>query len=262
MNTVIEIGYTELVEAFLIIAIPIAWMLIYKVRIIKDILIALVRMVLQLILVAVYLEWIFALNSAYINTLWAIFMVLVGIQTSIKRIGLNWRYFAFPFLISSLTTILIIDTFFLGFIIKLPYLFDARYFIPITGMVLGNSLNHNVVGLTTYYEGLRDKSDLYYFILTNSGDHKKACRPFISDAVKKGLNPMIANMSVMGLISLPGMMTGQILGGSSPVVAIKYQVLIMLAIFTGCSINLFLSILLSNRFIFDGYNRFKEEVMK
>ena len=110
-------------------------------------------------------------------------------------------------------------------------------------MVLGNSLNHNIVGLTAWFEGMTKKKELYYFLLTNGGNERNAMRPFIQDALRKGLNPLIATMSVMGLISLPGMMTGQILGGASPAVAIKYQIMIMLAIFTGCTLTLLLSIL-------------------
>jgi putative ABC transport system permease protein len=129
-------------------------------------------------------------------------------------------------------------------------------------MVLGNSLNHNIVGLSSYFNGLSEKSDLYYFLLTNTSNIKLALRPFIGESIKSGLNPLIGTMSVIGLISLPGMMTGQILGGSSPVIAIKYQIMIMLAIFAGCTINLFLSIILSNRFIFDVYGKLKMDMLK
>lgn len=69
-------------------------------------------------------------------------------------------------------------------------------------------------------------------------------------------------MSVIGLISLPGMMTGQILGGSSPVVAIKYQILIMLAVFIGSTVNLMISIVLSNRKIFDSFDTINTTLLK
>jgi putative ABC transport system permease protein len=189
-------------------------------------------------------------------------MISVGVHTSISRVGLNWRYFLIPLFIAGLTSVIIIDAFFLGLILKLDYFFDARYFVPITGMVLGNSLNHNIVGLSSYFKGLSEKSDLYYFLLTNTSNPKLALRPFVGESIKSGLNPLIGTMSVIGLISLPGMMTGQILGGSSPVIAIKYQIMIMLAIFAGCSINLFLSIIFSNQFIFDGYGRLKKNMLK
>ena len=76
-------------------------------------------------------------------------------------------------------------------------------------------------------------------------------------AIVAGLNPLLATMSVIGLISLPGMMTGQILGGASPVIAIKYQVMIMLAIFTGCTLALILSILFTKSFLFDDFDAIK-----
>lgn len=263
MKPTIDIQTLDLTVAFVSMIIPIAFFLYFGMKkTIVSVLIAVGRMAIQLFLVAVYLEWIFNINSAIINSLWVFVMIWVGVFTAIKRIGLNWKFFVIPMFISALTSVLIVDAFFLGVVIKLDYFFDARYFIPVTGMILGNSLNHNIVGLTSYFNGLSEKSELYYFILTNSGDTKLARRPFIADAVKKGLNPMIAMMSVVGLITLPGMMTGQILGGSSPVVAIKYQVIIMLAIFTGCTINLFLSILFSDKFAFDSRNRLKEEVFR
>jgi putative ABC transport system permease protein len=257
MNSITNISLWELAFGFILLVIPILFFLIYRIKIIKDVLISVMRMVIQLTLVAVYLEWIFDINNAWINVLWVTLMIAVGVYTSINRIGLNWKYFILPLFIAGLTSVIIIDSFFLGYVLKLEYLFDARYFIPITGMILGNSLNHNIVGLSSYFKGLTEKSDMYYFLLTNTGNTKLALRPFVGESIKQGLNPLIATMSVIGLISLPGMMTGQILGGSPPVIAIKYQIMIMLAIFIGCTINLFLSIIFSNRFVFDGYGKLK-----
>ena len=261
MNPITNISIWELAIGFITLVIPFLFFLYYRIKLTKDILISTGRMVIQLALVALYLEWIFAINNAWINVLWVMLMISVGVYTSIHRIGLNWKYFIFPLFIAGLTSVVIVDGFFLGFVLKLDYLFDARYFIPITGMILGNSLNHNIVGLSTYFNGLTEKSELYYFLLTNTGNAKLALRPFVGESIKRGLNPLIATMSVIGLISLPGMMTGQILGGSSPVTAIKYQIMIMLAIFVGCTINLFLSIIFSNRFVFDGYGNLKKKML-
>lgn len=262
MRSIIDIHIIDLGLGFLILIIPIFLFLYFRVGVVKDTVISVARMIIQLMLVAAYLEWIFDKNSAWINVLWVLIMIFVGVMTTIKRVNLSWRYFIFPFFIAGLTSVLIIDTFFLGFVIKLDYVFDARYFIPITGMILGNSINHNVVGLNSYFNGLFEKSEMYYFLLTNTGNEKLTLRPFIANAIKLGMNPLIATMSVIGLISLPGMMTGQILGGSSPIIAIKYQIMIMLAIFAGCTINLVVSIIISNIFVFDAYGRFRESVLK
>ncbi|MBN2597431.1 MAG: ABC transporter permease [Marinifilaceae bacterium] len=262
MKEIVDIGIESLALGFLLMIIPIAGFIYFKVKIVKETVIALIRMVLQLSLVAFYLEYIFTWNNAWVNVIWVCTMILVGTFTTIKRAGLTYRFFILPFAISGFISILILDAFFLGFVIHLDYIFDARYFIPISGMVLGNSLNHNIVGISNYFSRLTKEQDLYYFLLVNGNSRKNALTPFIRSAIKTGLNPLIATMSVIGLISLPGMMTGQILGGSSPVIAIKYQILIMLAIFVGCSINLMFSILLANRFAFDSFGRIKSNLFK
>lgn len=259
MNSATDINIYRLLLGFLILILPIAFLLYYRIKLVKSTLIAALRMVIQLSLVAVYLEWVFEKNEGWLNSLWVFIMIIVGIFTTIKRASLNWKRFVVPLFISALTSLLIIDAFFLGFVLKLDYVFDAQYFVPITGMVIGNALRHNIVGLRTYFKELSEKAGLYQFLLTNTGSVKTALRPFIEEAVKQALNPLVATMSVIGLISLPGMMTGQILGGSSPAVAIKYQIMIMLAIFVGCSINLFLGILFSKHFVFDAYNNLKSD---
>lgn len=262
MKGAIDISIWELTMGFGILIIPILLFLYYRIHLVKDLLISAIRMVIQLSLVAVYLEWIFIQNNAWLNVLWVFLMLLVGVFSTLQRASLKWKAFAIPLLLASLSSVVIIDAFFLGFVLKLEYVFDAQYFIPITGMIIGNALKHNIVGLTTFYKGLKEKTELYQFLLTNSGSKKLALRPFMADAVKQAMNPLIATMAVMGLIALPGMMTGQILGGSSPAIAIKYQIMIMLAIFAGCTINLSLSIIFSNRFAFDAFGNFKREVMK
>lgn len=257
MERMIDINLWDLLLGFSILIVPVFVFRYYRVKLNGDLFISVVRMIVQLFLVAVYLEWIFEKNSAWLNSLWVFIMILVGAGTVVKRVNISWRRFLFPFLLAGLVSMFIIDGFFLGLVIKPDYFFDARYFVPISGMVLGNSLNHNIVGLSTYFGGLSQQKELYYFLLTNSGSSRLALRPFIQDALIKGLNPLLANMSVIGLISLPGMMTGQILGGASPVIAIKYQVMIMLAIFVGCTLTLVLSILFSKQLVFDDFGNVK-----
>ncbi|MBN2280909.1 MAG: ABC transporter permease [Candidatus Marinimicrobia bacterium] len=258
----VDISIWKLVISLSILVIPFAFFLYYKIPLISSTMIAVLRMAVQLSLIAVYLEWIFEVNNLWINMLWVFLMVFVGVFTAIKRIGLYPRYFVLPLTLSAITAVIIVDAFFLGYVLHLDYLFDARYFIPITGMILGNSMNHNIVGLSTYFRGLSEKAELYNFLLTNTGNTALTRRPFVKQAITQGLNPLIATMTVIGLISLPGMMTGQILGGSSPALAIRYQIMIMLAIFIGCTTNMFLSILFSNRFIFDKFGNLKIDMVK
>ena len=80
--------------------------------------------------------------------------------------------------------------------------------------------------------------------------------------MKIAFNPTIATTAIMGLISLPGMMTGQILGGSDPGVAVKYQIMLMITIFSSSILNVVLTIFLSNRFAFDAYDNLRKDIFR
>jgi putative ABC transport system permease protein len=89
---------------------------------------------------------------------------------------------------------------------------------------------------------------------------REAVRPYLRDAIKAAVNPSVATMATMGIVSLPGMMTGQILGGAMPTTAIKYQIGIMICIFTAMVVAALVNILLSLPVAFDDHQRLKEDI--
>ena len=163
------------------------------------------------------------------------------------------KVYFIPVLLGMLVSIIIVDAYFFGVVIQLKNLFEALYLIPITGMLLGNCIRSNVMGLSVFYERLKKEPTLYRYALANGATRGEALIPYWKEALKLAFNPTIASIAVVGLISLPGMMTGQILGGSSPMVAIKYQIMLMITIFTSSIITVVLTILIANRFVFNSY---------
>ena len=120
---------------------------------------------------------------------------------------------------------------------------------------MGNMLSSNVIALNTYYSGLKREQQLYRYLLGNGATKAEAQAPFIRQAIIKSFSPLIANISVMGLVAFPGTMIGQILGGSSPNVAIKYQMMIMVITFTASMLSLMITISLASRKSFDAYGK-------
>lgn len=257
-----DILWQDLALGFILLAIPLLIFSYYKTGMSRPALIAVARMTVQLLLVGLYLQYIFYLNSPVINLLWVALMIIIASYTVLKRSGLRVRRFLWPVLFAMTLSILFVDFYFLVIVLQLDYLLDARFLISISGMLIGNCLSINVMGLTVFYEGLEKNKITYEFSLANGATQEEALRPFIKNALQKALNPLIATTSVVGLISLPGMMTGQILGGSNPAVAIKYQIMIMLTIFVSALLTVVLSILVSNRFVFDEFNRLKKVRVK
>lgn len=251
MNGVQDISWMDLAAGYLLLVIPVLIFRYYQTGMIRSTLIAVLRMSIQLYLVGLYLQYIFDLNSHWINIGWVLIMIVIASLTAISRSGLSRKLFLLPILAAMLLSVFAIDMYFLGVVLKLDYLFDARYFIPITGMLIGNCMSNIIIALNTFYKSLDREQAQYRFALANGAARAEALRPFIAEALRKSLNPTIATTSVVGLISLPGMMTGQILGGSDPAVAIKYQIMIMITILVSSLITTVLSIAVSNRFVFD-----------
>lgn len=141
------------------------------------------------------------------------------------------------------------------FVIGLDNIFDAQYYIPLMGMLLGNSLSGNIIGINTFYNGLRQNERLYQYRLALAANQWEATLPWYKEAVIACMNPIIASTETIGLVSLPGMMTGQILGGSMPMTAIVYQIVIMGAILISRYFGIHFSILLTRKQAFDDYDR-------
>lgn len=248
-----DITLTSLLWGFLLLIIPTYFLYYYRTSLVRDTLVAALRMTIQLFLIGFYLKYMFELNLWWLNVLWVVIMAGVASHTIIHRTKLSLRQLFIPITIALLCSIAIIDIYFMGLIVSQDNLFEARYFIPISGMTLGNMLSANVIALNTYYGAIRREQTLYLYRLANGASGAEARTPFMREALIKSFNPTIASMAVMGLIAMPGTMTGQILGGSDPDVAIKYQIMLMISIFASSLISVLLTLLFTRRRTFDHY---------
>ncbi len=242
-----DISYLSLLLGLLLIIIPSYFLYYYRTGLVKDTLVATLRMTLQLFLIGFYLKYMFQLNLRWLNLLWVIIMSGVASHTVVKRTKLSMKQLFAPITVSLLCSVLLIDFYFMGLIVCQENLFDARYFIPISGMILGNMLSANVIAMNAYYGSIRRERTNYLYRLANGASEREACAPFLRDALIKSFNPTIASMMVMGLIALPGTMTGQILGGADPDVAIKYQIVLMISIFASSLISVLITLRLTRK---------------
>lgn len=262
MEKVIDINYLELFMGYALMLIPVFILWYYKTGLVKDTLIATARMTVQLLLVGVYLEYIFKIDSTIVNIAWVLIMSVIGTYTIIQRSGVKYKLFIVPIFLSGIISISVTDAYFLGFVIKLDNVFDARYFIPITGMLLGSTIKSVIIALNAYYKRINEEQNLYRWHLANGANKKEALLPFMRDALKIAFNPIIASTAIMGLITLPGMMTGQILGGSNPNIAVKYQIMLVITIFSSAILTVVLTILFSNRIAFDKYSNLRKDIFR
>ncbi|PKP22632.1 MAG: iron export ABC transporter permease subunit FetB [Bacteroidetes bacterium HGW-Bacteroidetes-21] len=255
-----DIGWLNLLIGLLILIFPLWILQKYKTGLAKDALISSGRMVLQLLLVGFYLEFLFRINLWWANILWLLVMIVVAAFTMIGRTGLKWRKFLLPNFLALLFTLLFVDVFFLMLVVQMKTVFEARYLIPVSGMILGNAMQNSIIALNDFYNEIKTHPAVYRFSLANGATLRESLKSYYKNALIKSLNPTVAKMAVIGLIALPGTMTGQIIGGSSPVTAIKYQIMLMVVIFAASAISSWLCLILSSRYAFDDMGNLRKGI--
>ncbi len=256
----IDIPWINLALGSLLILIPLAALYYYKTGLGKPIIISFLRMAGQLFLAGLYLGFIFEINSFWLNSAWVIVMIAAATLTIIKRSELKYKYFIFPAATGVVAGVTFTGMFVIILVLGYESLFEARYVIPIAGMIVGNCLTGSIIGMRTFYQNLTKEYKRYKYALASGATRKEALFPFIQESLSAAFAPQVANMGAIGLIWLPGMMTGQILGGSSPMEAIKYQILIITGIAAGSMITILFGINISKRFVFDDFDMLKSGV--
>lgn len=262
MSHAVDISYLSLALTLLLLLIPLAISRYLRLGLARQTVISAARMALQLFLVGIFLNYIFIYNNALINIAWLFMMVCFAVLSVINSTKLNYRYFLIPSLLAFILANYSVLLYFNAVIVRIDYIFDAKYVIAIGGMLLGNSLRGNIIGIGDFYNDMRKEEKLYFYYLASGASKKEALIPFFRKSINSAIKPTIANMATMGIVSLPGMMTGQILGGSSPLVAIKYQIAIMIAIFVSSMLSICLAVLFTVRVCFDGYGVLRKEIFR
>lgn len=233
MDEIIDIPIIDLLVFHLILVIPVLLSFYYRLSLIRNILIAFSRMSIQLFLLGLYLQYLFDINSFWLNLGWLFIMVLTTNYHILSSSGfqniLSIHFLQFLWGVSWALLFSILPLFFV--VLKADFIFDVRYFIPLSGMVLGNALRGNIIALERFLSDVNNQRSRIELDLCDGATYKEATNSLLKDALRGSLAPILSTFSTMGIISIPGMMTGQILAGNDPQIAVKYQIVIAIAIF-------------------------------
>lgn len=258
----IDISWIGLIIGLLTLILPIFILNKYKTGLVKDTIISFGRMAIQLIFVGFYLKYIFEFDSWMINIAWVILMIVIASASVTKRSNLKLTSMMLPVIISVLCNVVFNGIVFAFLLDGFENLLNARYLIPIMGMVIGNTLSSSIIGIRSFFQKLIQNENTYLYMLSCGANKEEAILSFISNAFRDAFNPVIASTAAIGLIWLPGMMTGQILGGSDPFTAIKYQIVIVSAIFAGSVLTVYLTINLAKSIAFDDWGIIRKNIYK
>jgi putative ABC transport system permease protein len=256
-DPLIQLGPWDLALAALLLLVPAVISIALRLGLHGRLALAGVRTVLQLAFIGLVLEWVFALDRWYwvVPVLLAMMLVAAGAAVNRSNRRYSGAYLAsFASLVLATGTVTFLST---EVIIGVESWYQPQYVIPLLGMLLGNGMNGISLALDRLLDGLVERRSVVEARLALGASLWTAVRPWVSDAVRVGLTPIINSMMVVGLVSLPGMMTGQILAGADPGDAVAYQILIMFMIAGATAIGTIVLCLVSYRVLADPLERMR-----
>ncbi len=235
----LALSYWDVALAALLLTINGGLSIWLRLRLEKELAIAALRMVVQLALIGLVLKALFTLVNPWLTALAAAVMIgFAGYEAMARqdrRLAGLWGYgigAGAMLFAASVVTIFALTT-----QVQPDPWYSPRFALPLLGMILGNCMTGVALGLNLLLGRAPKERGGIEAMLALGYPKREAMKPLIREAVRAGLIPIVNAMAATGLVSLPGMMTGQILAGVDPVEAVKYQMLIMFLIAGGTALG-------------------------
>lgn len=259
MNGPIELGPMELGLAAILLLAHGGLSVALRLGLERRLLVAATRTVVQLLIMGWLLLPVFRAESLWLVLVVCTGMILLAARESVRRVsrgypGIQLAAVVAMFVAGGSTALLAT-----GVILGVEPWWSPRYLIPLLGMVLGNALNGVSLGLDRCLAELDEGRGRIEALLALGATRWEASRSVAADAVRTGLVPILNAMSAVGLVTIPGMMTGQILGGTPPAQAARYQILIMFLIAFATALGTGLSVYLALYALFDDEHRLRAD---
>lgn len=247
MNGTASINISSLLFASSLVLISILFSYYQKLKLEKDTLIGAIRAVIQLAAVGYVLDYVFGLKNPLFTTFLVAFMLFNASYNAAKR-GKNiknrfWISFA---AIGCGTVVTLSVLIFAGAIKYEPY-----QIVPVSGMIISNAMVAIGLCYRQLLSNFKTRRDEVLTKLALGADVLPSSIELIRDSIKTGMQPTIDSMKTLGLVSLPGMMTGLILAGTSPIQAIRYQIMVTFMLLSTTSIAAFTACYLAYRSFFN-----------
>ena len=219
---------TSLILMVIFIIIPIVISKSLKLGLEKDTVIAGIRSFIQLLIVGYILQFIFDKDNPIFMILMVVLIIGAATQNARKK-GLSIPGITWKLLLAYVSIELITQGILIGLKIIPP---TPQYVIPITGMVIGNAMVLSILFLNRFISAIQQNENLVKLILSLGGTPKQAIHKQLMTSIQTSAIPTIEQQKTIGLVQLPGMMSGQIIAGADPIDAVFFQILIVFILIT------------------------------
>ncbi|PNW72321.1 hypothetical protein CHLRE_16g673000v5 [Chlamydomonas reinhardtii] len=231
----------------------------FKLGLHSQLLIASVRMVVQLSILGYMLVPIFNYDRWWLVLLYGCFMLMIASLEAVQRPGYSFKGMLGHTVLAMASSSGCLLGYLVLVVLAVRPVWEAQYVIPLLGMLLGNATSSISVGLATLLEDLSANRAVIEHLLALGANRYEATDAAVKKALKVSMTPLLNQMSVMGVVSIPGMMTGQILAGGDPAQAARYQMVIMFVIGGATCLASVTSVYLAVLHVVDATHTFRAE---
>ncbi|MCH4827985.1 ABC transporter permease [Planococcus halocryophilus] len=226
-------SYLTLSITLIFVLIPLVLSKTLKLGLEKDTIIATLRSIVQLLAVGYVLKFVFDSDSLLYIFMMVGLMVVAATHNAQKK-GAAIQGIATKVAVTLISVEVLTQSILLGFNITPA---TAQYIIPISGMVIGNSMVLSILFLNRFTAEVESHQDQTELILSLGGTPKQAIHRQLITSIKASMIPTIESQKTVGLVQLPGMMSGQIIAGADPIQAVQFQLLIMFLLLTTAAVT-------------------------
>ncbi len=224
----------------------------------RTLVVAAIRAIVQLVFVGFVLNAVFALQSPWlVGAVVLAMLAIAGFEIQSRqerRLRGVWRYGLGAGI--TLFATLLVGAFAVAMVQPRP-LYDPHVVIPLVGILLGSVMNGVSISLNAFNGGVVRERQAIEAQLALGATRSRALKPLQRSALRGGMIPVVNQMSAAGIITLPGMMSGQILAGMNPLEAAKYQALVLLLLSAGAALGAFATVWVATRRITDERHRLR-----
>ncbi|NOZ86630.1 MAG: iron export ABC transporter permease subunit FetB [Deltaproteobacteria bacterium] len=250
-GNLIELDYIDLVISSGLIIVAGLISILLGLKIGKRLLLVSIRTVLQLGLVGLILKQVFAMAHPLPVAGLLFIMTIFAAREAVARTKRRYKGIYLDGWLAMTLSCLVVGGVVTQGVVGVQPWFSPRYVIPLLGMILGNSLTGVALGLDRFLQSLDANREQIELLVVFGASRSEALRDLRAEAVRTGLIPIMNSMAAAGIVSLPGMMTGQILAGSPPLQAVAYQIVVMFMIAAADAVGAMIAVMKASTRVMD-----------
>lgn len=260
MSATPYIGYTQLALGLVFVLLAGGASLWLKLGLGREVLVGTLRTFGQLFLMGYVLVYVFSWRLPWLTLILFAFMIFFAARIVARRVR-GWGIPVFrPVFASMILSYMVVTFVVVAVVVQAEPWWEPRYFLPLGGMVVGNSMNAMALAIERLFAEVRSRRAEVELLLALGAEPAEATAPMFAGAVRAGMIPSLNSMMGVGVVFLPGMMTGQILAGADPLLAIKYQIVVMLMLVGSTTLGSVVAVVLARRRLFTSALQLRAEL--